>query len=122
MAGNGRGFRFCPEIGDECLVAFDRGDPDHPFILGFLHSGVDRLPATDPQERVIQTVNGHRIVFRDADVRSGDRGALIIEDGHGSRFELTNAHLRISGVGQLDISASVLTLNGRPVTPGAGPI
>ncbi len=122
MAGNGRGFRFCPEIGDECLVAFDRNDPDHPYIVGFLHNGVDKLPAPDPQERVIATVNGHSIIFRDPDPNKGDKGALIIRDGHGTSIEMTNAHLKIAAVGQLDITAPILTLNGRPVAGGKGTI
>jgi uncharacterized protein involved in type VI secretion and phage assembly len=122
MAGNGRGFRFCPEIKDECLVAFDRSDPDHPYILGFLHNGVDKMPTPDPQERVIATVNGHTIIFRDPDPQSGDMGALIIRDGHGTAIEMTNAHMRITAVGQLDIQAPILTLNGRPVATGAGVI
>jgi uncharacterized protein involved in type VI secretion and phage assembly len=122
MAGNGRGFRFCPEIGDECLVGFDRGDPDHPYIIGFLHNGVDKLPAADPQERVIASVNGHTIIFRDPDPQSGNKGALIIRDGHGTQLEMTNGHVRMTVVGQMDINAPVLTLNGRPVAPGTGMI
>jgi uncharacterized protein involved in type VI secretion and phage assembly len=122
MAGKGRGFRFCPEIGDECLVAFDRSDPDHPFIVGFTHNGVDKLPTQDPQERVIASVNGHTIIFRDPDPRQGNKGALIIKDGHGTELELTNGHVRFNALGQLDINAAVLTLNGRPVVPGAGTI
>lgn len=120
MAGPGRGFRFSPEIGDECLVAFDRSDPDHPYIVGFIHNGVDNPPSDDPQERVIQSVNGHRIAFHDPDVAAGDRGRLVIEDGHGTKIEFSNGHLRITGAVQLDITAPVLTLNGRTVTPGAG--
>jgi uncharacterized protein involved in type VI secretion and phage assembly len=122
MAGNGRGFRFSPEIGDECLVAFDRGDPDHPYIVGFLHNGVDRPPTDDPKCRIIHSVNGHRIVFCDPDVASGNKGYLRIEDGHGTVIEMSNGHTRVSGVGQLDLSAAVLTIQGRPVTPGSGAI
>jgi phage baseplate assembly protein gpV len=118
MAGKDRGFRFCPEVGDECLVAFDRGDPDHPYILGFLHNGVDRPPAADPHERVIQSVNGHRIVFRDDQPAQGDRGSLRIEDAHGTVVEMTNGHTRLMAVGQLDIDAPVLTLGGRAFQPG----
>jgi phage baseplate assembly protein V len=122
MAGKARGFRFAPEIGDECLVAFDRGDPDSPYVVGFLHNGVDEPPSQDPQERVIASVNGHRIVFYDPDVRDGDRGRLTIEDGHGTSIELTNGHMRITAVGQLDIQADILTLNGRTVLPGRGAV
>jgi phage baseplate assembly protein V len=122
MSGKERGFRFCPEIGDECVVGFDRGDPNHPFILGFTHNGVDKPPSVDPRERVIQTPNGHTIRFRDPDVANGDKGGIVIEDGHGTRFELSNAHVTVSAVGALNIAANVLTLNGRPVVPGTGAI
>lgn len=122
MAGKGRGFRFSPEIGDECLVAFDRNDAEHPYIVGFLHNGVDKPPTDDPQHRVIESVNGHRIAFEDPDVKAGDKGRLVIEDGHGTTIELANGHVRIAALGQFDVAADVLTLNGRPVIPGTGPI
>ena len=122
MAGLGRGFRFCPELGDECLVAFDRTEPDHPYIVGFLHNGVDKLPTTDPKERVIATVNGHTIIFRDPDPKQGDKGALIIKDGHGSMFEMANGHVRIKALGQLDIEGAIVTIKGRPVAGGGGTI
>jgi phage baseplate assembly protein V len=120
MAGKERGFRFGPEIGDECLVAFDREDPDSPIVLGFLHNGVDRPPTTDPKERVIASVNGHRIVFQDPDVRNGNKGALIVEDGHGSSIKLTNGRVFITAKGGLHLDADVLTLNGRLVVRGEG--
>ena len=120
MAGMGRGFRFCPEIGDECLVAFDRGESEHPYIVGFLHNGADKLPTTDPKERVIATVNGHTIIFRDPDPKQGDKGALIIKDGHGSQIEMTNAHVSIKAIGHLEIDAPMVTIKGRPVGAGGG--
>jgi uncharacterized protein involved in type VI secretion and phage assembly len=122
MAGGGRGFRFSPEIDDECLVAFDRSDPDHPYIVGFLHNGVDRPPSDDPHERVIASVNGHRIVFHDPDVQHGNRGTLRIEDAYGTFIEMTDGHVRITGAVQLDLAAAVVTIQGRPVTPGSGAI
>jgi uncharacterized protein involved in type VI secretion and phage assembly len=122
MAGGSRGFRFAPELGDECLVAFDRSDPDHPYVVGFLHNGVDAPPSDDPQERVIASVNGHRITFRDPDPSNGNKGSLVIQDAHGTRIEMTNGHTRVTALGQLDIKADVLTIQGRPVVPGAGSI
>jgi phage baseplate assembly protein V len=122
MAGKGRGFRFCPELEDECLISFRRGDADHPFVVGFLHNGVDTPPSDDVHRRVIASVNGHSITFYDPTPANGNRGRLLIEDGHGTQIELTNGHTRITAVGQLDLSAQVLTLNGRPVVPGGGTI
>jgi len=120
MAGNGRGFRFCPEIGDECLVTFDREDPDHPIILGFLHNGVDKLPSTNPRERIIASVNGHAIVFQDPAPVNGNKGALIIRDGHDNSITFSNGRMFINAKGGLHIDADVLTLNGRPVVGGKG--
>ena len=44
MAGKERGYWFMPEVDDEAIVAFEHGDFDHPFVVGFLHNGVDTPP------------------------------------------------------------------------------
>ncbi len=69
MAGGGRGSWFMPEVGDEVLVAFDHGDFDHPFVVGFLWNGQDQPPASDitPSVRRLQTVSGHKLDFDDRD-------------------------------------------------------
>src|SRR6478609_7184664 len=65
MSGGGRGSWFMPELEDEVLVAFDQGDVNHPFIIGFLWNGRDRPPVTDPHRRLIRSVNGHEIEIYD---------------------------------------------------------
>jgi uncharacterized protein involved in type VI secretion and phage assembly len=69
MAGGGRGSWFMPEVGDEVLVAFDHGNFDHPFVVGFLWNGQDQPPASDitPSVRRLQTVSGHKVDFDDRD-------------------------------------------------------
>ena len=47
MAGNDRGTFFLPEVEDEVLVAFDRGDMNHPYVIGTLWNGVDTPPETN---------------------------------------------------------------------------
>ena len=42
MAGSGRGLVLIPEIGDEVLVAFERGDLRFPYVVGALWNGKDR--------------------------------------------------------------------------------
>ncbi|MFE7838297.1 VgrG-related protein [Streptomyces sp. NPDC057474] len=42
MGGKGGGGIFPMDVGDEVLVAFDRGALDHPFVIGGLYNGVDK--------------------------------------------------------------------------------
>ena len=44
-AGKDRGTLWTPEVGDEVLVAFDKGNVDHPFVLSALWNGKDTPPA-----------------------------------------------------------------------------
>jgi uncharacterized protein involved in type VI secretion and phage assembly len=67
MAGPGRGTWFMPREGDECLVAFDKGAVNHPYIIGFLWNGQDRPPETNPNKRMIKSVKGHVITLDDSD-------------------------------------------------------
>ncbi|GIW70925.1 MAG: hypothetical protein KatS3mg102_0467 [Planctomycetota bacterium] len=50
-AGPGAGVYQVPQLGDEVLCAFEHGDPRHPYVVGSLYNGVDKLPkpVTDPK-------------------------------------------------------------------------
>jgi uncharacterized protein involved in type VI secretion and phage assembly len=126
MAGKERGVFFMPEVGDEALVAFDRGDVNHPYVLGFLWNGRDDTPSTSVRERMIKTVNGHAIRFLDSTPANGDHGAVIIEDGNGNRITLSNGKITIKSVAVLELDAPSITLKGpgyrRVVTPNNNPI
>ena len=65
LAGGNRGMFFMPELQDEVLVAFEQGDFDHPFILGFLWNGVDSPPTDNLQHRIIKTPGGLQLRFED---------------------------------------------------------
>lgn len=80
LAGDGRGSYIMPEIGDEAVVGFDRGDFEHPVVLGFLWNGVDRPPDDDidPSVRRIRTVSGHVLEFDD---RPGQERILLETQG-----------------------------------------
>jgi uncharacterized protein involved in type VI secretion and phage assembly len=71
MAGNGRGLYFLPEVEDEVLVLFERGDVRFPFVIGALWNGKDQAPAdnSDGQNalRVIKSRSGHLIRFDDSE-------------------------------------------------------
>ncbi len=122
FAGKGRGAFLMPEVGDEVLVAFEHGEFDHPFIVGFLWNGADPPPSDDPRERLIRSLNGHQITLYDPTPAAGDQGHVRLEDAHGNVVELSNARISIRGVATIDIQAPTVTINGRPVAPTPNPI
>ena len=69
MAGNDRGSMFVPEVGDEVVCGFLKGDINRPICLGALHSKEDKSPAkTDDGKnniKMIKTRSGHTIIFND---------------------------------------------------------
>lgn len=77
MAGNGRGLYSLPEVDDEVLVLFDRGDVRFPFVIGALWNGKDKAPANNSDghnsERVIKSRSGHTIRLKD------EKGAEKVE-------------------------------------------
>lgn len=122
MAGGERGAFFMPENGDEVLVAFEHGDWDHGYVVGFLWNPVQPPPSGDQRQRMIQSANGHTIRFLDSTPVGGNRGALIIEDAHGNTITMTNGVVTVHSQGHLALTASTMTLLGRPVSPLGGAI
>lgn len=127
MAGHDRGCWFVPEVGDEAVLAFDRGDPSWPIVLGFLWNGVDDPPSTATKERMIRSVNKHTIRFLDPTPDpGGNDGGIAIEDASGNSVVLSNGKVTVHAVGVLELDAAtiVLTSSGvrRVVTPNANPI
>jgi uncharacterized protein involved in type VI secretion and phage assembly len=122
MAGNDRGVYFMPEPGDEVLVGFDHGDVNQPVVLGYMWSGRDKPPSPSVHERVIQSVNKHKIRFLDPPPSGGDKGGIVIEDAHGNTVVLSNGKITIKSVGVLELRGATITLNGRVVSPNSNPI
>jgi len=69
MAGKNRGWMTIPEIDDEVLVSFVRGDIQNAIIVGSLYNGKDTPPYAnedgDNNLRVFQSRSGHRLTFDD---------------------------------------------------------
>lgn len=86
LAGKQRGAFFMPEIDDEVLVAFEHGDFDHPFVVGFLWNGVDTPPESDTSNRVIKTPGGHELRFEDGEVKK-----VIVKSNGGHQVEIDDA-------------------------------
>ncbi len=82
-----------PELDDEVLVAFEHGDFDHPFVVGFLHNGVDVPPSDgiDASVRRLRTVSGHVLEFDD---RDGQERVTLKSQG-GQKLEMTDSPAQI---------------------------
>jgi len=94
MAGKQRGTYFIPEIGDEVLVAFERGDMRFPYVVGSLWNGVDAAPINNADGkndlRVITTRKGHKLTFDD-----GERGQVQLELSDGKRLTLDDDGIQL---------------------------
>jgi phage protein D len=71
-----------PDVGDEVLVAFDRGALDHPFVIGGLYNGKDKPGKVDVQP--VDATSGRTVRHTLAD-RSGNRLDLLDQRVGGKR-------------------------------------
>ena len=114
MAGQDRGSWFMPEVGDEAMVAFEHGDTQHPYVLGFLWNGQAMPPNTGitTEVRRLKTVSGHILEFDD---RPGQERVLIkTKAGHQIELKDTPGSIHIDTAGgqkvDLDDSPAKITL------------
>ena len=103
MAGKERGSFFLPEVHDEVLVAFDRGEVNHPYVIGSLWNGEDKPPETNEDGknniRKITSRSGHEIIF--SDDSEGKKESLEIHTNAGHKILLDDA----SGGEKVEISS-----------------
>jgi phage baseplate assembly protein V len=110
LAGNDRGAWFMPELNDEVLVAFDHGEFDHPYVVGFLWNGNDKPPDTEVKNRIIKTPGGHQLRFEDKDgakkvILKTDGGLAITMDDTQQSIEIKGGgRTLLMKAGQLKIS------------------
>src|SRR2546430_353891 len=109
-AGAGRGFYWLPQVNDEVLVAFERGEAHRPYVLGALWNGKD-APMKDAYTdentiRMIQTKSGHQIIFDD----TKDAEKIVIADKSGKRtmtFDVKNKKFLIeASEGDVEVHAA----------------
>lgn len=92
LSGKKRGARFMPELDDEALVAFDRGEFDHPYVVGFLWNGKDEAPDDVKYNRVVVTPGGHELRFEDKD---GDR-RIVVKTAAGHSLTLDDKAMQVT--------------------------
>lgn len=125
LAGKNRGAFFMPEVGDEVLVAFEHGDFDHPFIIGFLWNGVDLPPESTKDNRVLVTPGRHTLRFEDKE--GSKKVVLKTSAGHVITLDDAAHTVTVATAGgqqliTLDDSTQSLTLAGgqRKLTMSGG--
>lgn len=101
-AGNDRGTLWLPEVGDEVLLAFDKGDIEHPYVLGALWNGKDKPPETnadgDNNTKKIRSRSGHQVTMFDKtgeeslEIKTKGGHTILMDDKSGSaRLEIKDS-------------------------------
>ena len=136
MAGQNRGTLFVPDVDDEVLVAFERGDQRIPYVIGALWNGKDKPPvssadaATTKMIRsrsgvtfriddkdaslVIETPGGQRVTLDDSP------GSVRIEDGNGNSVTLATSGITINASAKVTLNASTVEVSTGMITVDAG--
>jgi uncharacterized protein involved in type VI secretion and phage assembly len=143
MAGKQRGLLSRPEVGDEVVLAFERGEGTAPYVLGGVWSRPDPPPEGGDQRkndlRVIRSRSGHQIRLDDTPGserveildKAGQRAVVldtagtkvIVRAGPGDVEVEAGANVRITGRQGISLTApsitveasGVLTLKGKSV-------
>ena len=83
-----------PEVDDEVLVAFDKGDIEHPYIIGSVWNGKDTPPEGNSDgennTKLIRSRCGHQVKFFDKqgqeslEIKTQGGHTLLMDDSAGS--------------------------------------
>lgn len=116
-AGPDYGAFFLPQNGDSALVAFGDGNPDQPYVLGFLWNGVLKPPVPDKQQqdvREIKTKKGKLLLFDDS---SSGQLTLIDEKQNKVQIDTANNAITVDSQGAVTIKAKgKVTITGESVS------
>lgn len=125
-AGNGRGYCFRPETGDEVVLGFLNGDPRSPVILGAFFGSKNAAPAAmgspckENHQHGIVTKKGTTIGFVDSEkpkvfIKTAGENVLLLDD-EAEGISLTDQHKNSITMGKDGIvitSAKDITLNAK---------
>lgn len=113
-AGKDRGSTFLPEVGDEVLVGFDRGDTRTPYVLGSLYNGSDKPhknagvdSSGQVARREIRSRQGHALVFDEkAGVYLHNRGRAAVLALEGGKVTISaSGDITVTSKGKVAVSA-----------------
>jgi phage protein D len=116
-AGKDYGMAWIPQVGDEVLVAFGQGDMAYPFVIGGLWNGEDSAPLGDDlfdaglvKRSGFISRGGHKLVFFDAEDRSGialitanNKFRVSLNETDGQLHLYFDGKLLVDGTGDIEI-------------------
>jgi uncharacterized protein involved in type VI secretion and phage assembly len=139
MAGRNRGSWFMPDVGDEVLVAFERGDLRVPYVIGALWNAKAPPPAgggdagngvklirsrngvtlrmhddSNNNSLVIETPGGQRMTLQDG------AGSVRIEDSNGNSITMAPSGVTVNASAKVTINAATVEVKAGLVTVDAG--
>ena len=85
-----KGTYFLPDVGDQVLVAFDRGDINKPYVLGSLWNIPNNPPTRNAgmnEKKIIQTKSGMQIILDD----TPGNEKLLLQDKSGSSITMNSS-------------------------------
>jgi uncharacterized protein involved in type VI secretion and phage assembly len=135
MAGGNRGTWFIPEVGDEVLVAFERGDVKEAYVIGALWNAKARPPAEPPADvKLIRSRNGITLRIHDdrnnnaviIETPAGQRitlqdnpGSVRIEDTNGNSVMMSSSGVTVNASATVTINASRMAVSAAMLTVNA---
>lgn len=140
MAGANRGSWFVPDVDDEVLIAFNAGNPRHPYVLGALWNGQDSPPEAmdsggNNYPKTIRSRNGVTVTLDDTDgtesltlktpggqqvVLKDGPGSIQIQDSNGNSVKLETTGITVNASAKVTINGSVVEISAGVVTVNAG--
>ncbi len=128
-ASDNHGMWFIPEVGDEVIVLFEGGNPDHPIVMGSLYSAKRPTPKMgkpgdgnrDKKNTLnaIKTRSGHTLLFDDSEGSE----EVLIHHKEGSDIKLSSSGIELkhkSGTSILITDSGVRIENAKSIELGKG--
>lgn len=130
MAGANRGTWFIPDVNDEVLVAFERGDLRQPYVLGGLWNGANPPPGTmdaNNTKKLLRSRSGLKITLDDEDGRESivietpggqtltlmdGPGTVMIVDSNGNSVHLKPNGISVNAASKITLNAGAVEVNG----------
>jgi uncharacterized protein involved in type VI secretion and phage assembly len=118
MAGDQMGTYFLPDVDDEVLVAFERGDPRFPYVIGSLWNANRKPPEAvdeDNTKRAIRSKSGHVVRFDD----TADAEKIEIVEANG-KVKITIDSAASTLAIECDKDVTIESPNGKLTLKGKG--